>query len=409
MNMGQVRWAGWTMAVATALAVSGGQVARADVASDKPAAIVVYPKIQVDTRQTDSQETLNTLIRLTNTNQTSPIRAHCFYLNANSHCSGGPNDGRVCTEDPGVCEGLSFCVPGWQEVDFRVQLTPGQPIEWDAEHGLSGRELPIPQGVCQRRPSQRCGSDADCSPVPGGLCLLSNAGTNIPPVSEDPFIGELKCIAVDENDVPVPRNDLKGEAILEEVETSPADFDVASYNAIGIQATGVVSGATNELTLGGPDAEYNGCPNYLILNHFFDDAENPVPGVDASIRTRLVLVPCSEDLLRQIPGVAVVQYLVFNEFEQRFSTSKSVNCYQDIELCNIDTPNCSRSIFNVAVAGTLTGQTRINAIGVPPLPSGMLGIATEEHTSNSADIDRTAAVNLHMQGARESADVITIP
>ena len=35
--MGQVRWAGWTMAIATALVVAGTQVARADVASDKPA------------------------------------------------------------------------------------------------------------------------------------------------------------------------------------------------------------------------------------------------------------------------------------------------------------------------------------------------------------------------------------
>ena len=46
--MGQVRWAGWTMAIATALVISGGQGARADVASDRPAAIVVYPKIVVD-------------------------------------------------------------------------------------------------------------------------------------------------------------------------------------------------------------------------------------------------------------------------------------------------------------------------------------------------------------------------
>ena len=35
------------------------------------------------------------------------------------------------------------------------------------------------------------------------------------------------------------------------------------------------------------------------------------------------LVPCANDYLRQIPGDAVVQYLVYNEFEQRFSTSRT--------------------------------------------------------------------------------------
>lgn len=212
--------------------------------------------------------------------------------------------------------------------------------------------------------------------------------------------------------MPVAQNDLKGEALLEEIETPPSapDFDVASYNAIGIQSTGAgPSGDPNVLTLGGPNPEYNGCPNYLILNHFFYDADDPVPGTDAFIETTLTLVPCSEDFLRQIPGVAVVQYLVFNEFEQRFSTSKAVKCFQDIELCNIDTSNCERSIFSVGVSGTLTGQTRINPIGVPPLPSGLLGVAKEEHISNSSDHDRSAAFNLHMQGAREAADTITLP
>ena len=409
--MGQVRWAGWTMAVATALSISGAQVARADIQSDRPAAIVVYPRIEVDTRFGESDETINTEIRLTNTNQSAAVLAHCFYLNANSHCSGGPHDGSICTNDPSVCTGLSFCVPGWQEVDFRIQLTPGQPIEWDAGDGLADDYLPLPTGVCLNHPVSTCGADSDCTLFPGPpKCTPSNGGTRIPPVPEDPFIGELKCIEIDANGVPVAQNDLKGEAILEEIETDPPDFDVSSYNAIGVQATGAgPTGAPNVLTLGGPNPEYNGCPNYLILDHFFYDADNPVPGTDAFIETTLTLVPCSEDFLRQIPGTAVVQYLVFNEFEQRFSTSKAVQCFQDIELCNIDTSNCSRSIFNVNVSGTLTGQTRINAIGVPPLPSGLLGVAKEEHISNSEDHDRSASFNLHMQGARSDADVITIP
>ena len=65
--MGQVRWAGWTMAIATALVISGGQVVRADVQSDRPAAIVVYPDIEVDLANN-----VDTVIRLTNTNVSSP-------------------------------------------------------------------------------------------------------------------------------------------------------------------------------------------------------------------------------------------------------------------------------------------------------------------------------------------------
>jgi hypothetical protein len=429
INMRQVRWAGWTMAIVTALCISG-VTARADIASDKPAAILIYPKIAVDV-----SSGVDTVVRMSNTNQTTPILMHCFYLDANAHCSGGTNDGDICNDNPQHCDG-GLCLDGWQEVDFRIRLTGGQPLQWKASDGLlEGRfcaekkgdkrvacktnddcdfgtdnycmsGIPITSGSCQRNPGIKCGSDADCNPSPGGTCTQSNSGTRIPGVPEDPFRGELKCIAINEDGIPLPSNVLKGEALLEKSEDT--NLDVASYNAIGIQATGKVSGDANVLTLGGDaaTAEYNGCPNFLILNHFFEEAQDPVPGSTGDIETNVVYVPCSEDLLRQIPGAAVVQYLVFNEFEQRFSTSKSVTCFQDTRLCHIDTPDCSRSIFNVKTAGTLTGQTRINPIGKAPLPSALLGIAVETHNGHNT---RSAAFNLHMQGARDAADTITIP
>src|SRR3989304_2460841 len=116
LQMGQVRWAGWTRAIVTALVISGAAAARADIASDKPAAIVIYPKIVVDVTNG-----IDTLVRLSNTNQTTPILAHCFYLDANSHCSGGTAEGEICTNDPAICVG-GLCIPGWQEVDFRILL-----------------------------------------------------------------------------------------------------------------------------------------------------------------------------------------------------------------------------------------------------------------------------------------------
>jgi hypothetical protein len=105
-----------------------------------------------------------------------------------------------------------------------------------------------------------------------------------------------------------------------------------------------------------------------------------------------------------------LQFLVFNEFEQRFSTSKSITCYDETRLCNIDTPNCALSIFNSNVMGTVAGQTRIQAIRSPALdgvPSAVLGIGIERHVGQSET--RSAAFNLHQQGSREEADIITIP
>ncbi len=399
--MGQVRWAGWTMAIATALVISGEQGVRADVASDKPAAILVYPKIVVN-----SSAGVDTVIRLTNTSRTSPINVHCFYVDANSHCT---STGAVCT-DASTC-GFGLCLPNWVETDFDIVLTVRQPIQWEASEGLPSTDdnVPLPFGICTGNQFIRCGGDADCAQFGAGTCTQSNAGTHIPPVSEDPFMGELKCIAVDANGTPIARNDLKGEA---NIETSTTDnMDVASYNAIGIQSTAAAGTAIsdNPLILGpGSSGDYNGCPNVLILNNFFDTASDPVSG--DTITTDITLVPCSEDFLRQVGGSAVVQYLVFNEFEQRFSTSRAVNCFQEIELCNIDTPQCEHSIFNVGVAATLTGQVRLNPIGIPPLPSGLLGVAIERHTPGSdTTLTRSAAFNLHFAGARDTADEITLP
>lgn len=376
-----------------------------DIASDKPAAIVVYPKVSVDRANGE-----DTVIRLVNTNERTPILAHCFYMNANSHCRGGSNDRQIC-QSGADCGGGGVCVPGWLETDFRIQLTQGQPIQWLASEGLADENLPLPRGMCTGNPFIGCGSNADCAMFNAGSCSQSNAGTRIPPVPEDPFRGELKCIAIDNNGVPIPRNELQGEAVL--TVSTTERLDVASYNALGIQATGAVTGAANELIIGGPDPEYDGCPNYLIMNHFFEDVRNPVPGTTSTIETSLVLVPCSTDYLRQIPGAATIQYLVFNEFEQRFSTSGPVICYQDKRLCNLDTTDCSRSIFNANVMGTVAGQTRLQAISNPSLPgvpSAVLGIGIERHVDISDPNGiSTAAFNLHQQGARAQADIITIP
>jgi len=417
MNM--LRWGGVRVACAVALVVGAVSSAKAQcspplcenpyspfVQSDQAGAILIYPHIEVS-----ATLLRDTVVRMSNSHDSKAAYAHCFYGNANSHCSGGSNSGQICNDNPGLCTG-GICQPGWQETDFRIRLTPFQPIQWLASTGLSGSDLPLPAGYCQLNPQRACASDNDCRPFPGGNCTDSNTGTRIPPVAEVPFQGDLRCIVIDANGNPLSvqadANVLKGEAILTSLE---ATVDVASYNAVGLQSTGGISDDPKTLVIGDPNrpnSEYYGCPNSLVVDHFFDTARDPVPGTNNTITTELIMVPCSVDYLRQVPGSATAQFLVFNEFEQRFSTSKRVDCYDRTQLCRIGTTQCQNSIFNVAVAGTLTGQTRVNPIRGPrdPLGSGLLGVAIESHAG--AELHR-AAFNLQMRGERNERDLIVIP
>jgi hypothetical protein len=359
------KWAGAGLTVVARLALTGGRPARADVASDKAAAILVFPVVEVEGGS-------DTVIQISNTSAESQI-LHCFYINATSHCSASQ---RACDsiDDPcSVSEGL--CLPGWIETDFQVILTPRQPIAWRASAGLAGNQVAL-DGILFRGPRGE-----------------SNAGTAVPPVSETPFIGELKCIVIDGEHRAVARNVIKGEATIIEDESG---IEVSKYSAIGIQAIEGDANGDNILVLGGDANEYNGCSNILIADHFFDFAVNPANG--APMFSELTLVPCTQDLLNQIPGGTTVQYLVFNEFEQRFSTSTPIQCYFRRDLSSIDTRSPERSIFSVFVAGTLAGQTRIRGVG-----QGLLGVL-EVESGNSE-----AALNLHLQGDRDFPDQIIVP
>ncbi|MFN8640740.1 MAG: hypothetical protein U0802_03435 [Candidatus Binatia bacterium] len=317
--MRQVRWASWMVGLAMALAVCGVRPAAADMTSDRAAAILEWPSvIYADASFLDQVVgSLDTIIQLSNTS-TDPVHVHCFYENANAHCT---NTGEVCFAASECCTpgtGCGICLPGWNETDFHVQITPRQPLGWLASEGVSGYSTFPPKDF---------GTFAIDGITNKGIGGSSNSGSRIPPVPEEPFLGSLRCIVVDEDGIPVDRNVIKGEATLE-VNTEAGGIQVAKHNAVGIQA---IEGAVNDdnvLVLGGPDAEYNGCPNFLILNHFFDGAEDPVTDDGGQIVTLLEMVPCSQDYLRQEPGAAVVQYLVYNEFEQRFSTSRPMQCKQ---------------------------------------------------------------------------------
>ena len=198
---------------------------------------------------------------------------------------------------------------------------------------------------------------------------------------------------------PACRNDLEGGATVTEV---AGDINPMRYNAVGLRTTDFNNG-DNVLVIGGSDApEYQPCSQVLVLNHFFDGAVDPVSGT-ALTQSELSLVPCTQDfLLQQVPRVTA-QFLVYNEFEQRFSTSRLVDCLLDSPISLIDTTQPTRSIFSAAVAGTVAGQTRITGVG-----GGLIGSA--QLNFEGAGIGRAGSgYNLNQFADRDDADFIRIP
>jgi hypothetical protein len=373
-------------------AVLGGvslvvSTASAEVTSDRAAGLVVFPKLVFD-----GANGVDTEIQLSNTSN-EQIKVRCFYVNANGHCSNNPEF--VCNAAPD-CRPFGIggqCIPGWQEIDFEFTMSPKQPIGWNLSTGA--RFLPL--------------SD-----------LGLNEGS-IPGASEDPFRGELKCFQVGPDNAPVDRNDLKGEATI--VTSADDLLDSRSYNAIGIPAFEGANDGDNVLRLG---EEYSACPSYLILDHFFEDAQEPID--DAFVRTDITLVPCSEnfDLQNAALFETTLQLLVFNEFEQRLSASIKTTCFKEIGLTDIglgvdrpfeettQTSNDKRSIFSVYVQGTLTGQTRIRAVDDDSEThgNGFLGVAEEFHREDETDltsVQGSAAFNIHQSGIKDRVDLITVP
>jgi hypothetical protein len=380
--------------------------------SDYTAGYVVLPKVVVHTTGSTSDPVAagdvatDTIVQITNTNQQDEITVDCWWVNANSHC--GTETGPICTTNADcVAAGLPGvqCVQGWRPIDFQVTLSPGQPIGFTASSGLA----PIP-----------------CDPTFPGTGCLGTAGGAVKAVPEDPFRGELKCVQVDPNDVPVVSNDLKVEASI--VSTTAggggAATTAAAYNGIGFRAQAEGSGGTTDplclgnLPPGTPagvacSATYAPCPAVLHMEHFFENANTEI---GSFVTTDLTLVPCSEDLGQpedQANLIITAQMLVYNEFEQRFSTNSRVSCYQATRLSDIDTQpgpaGDQFSIFNVGVQGTLTGQTRIRGVRGPDgeLGYGLLGVGCESHAGTpGGPALATTAFNLQNVGFRQEGDAV---
>ncbi len=519
--------------------VSSQQPAVAQVTSDRPAAILVFPKVVVDTDGPDGR--LDTFFTISNVSK-QPLNVLCYYINATERCN---NLSGTCFPER-TCTGM--CLPQWQQTDFRFRLTGEQPTGWLASSGAGvgcnrlGRCSH--DGITECVDFQDCPVGARCSRppclpldggIPGGNPGQTNMGSLIPPTPEDPYIGDLTCIAVDETGAPVDRNDLIGHALIGFIRADGEFIDTAGYNPIGFPA---IPGANNRdlnLILGGPTganpaqnpadaaclatqprscAEYEGCPNILILDHYFDGAVDPqainrclpegtcaisgqacgndtecienvcdmgtsmctVTGhacagdadcqdtcdpmserctlsgqncgpfgsqgvclpttLDVRVVTEITMVPCTRDYEEGIvfprpgetsgPATTTVQFLLFNEFEQRLSTSTSVTCFKHAPLWTLQSNDPELSIFSVGVQGTLTGQTRMRGVegdGTSGKPRGnaLLAVANEFRCSgpiwefprcnfvNTEKLVSSAARNVHFQGRRQKSDFIYLP
>jgi hypothetical protein len=393
-------------AAAVLLAATGLAQAQ-QVGSDTAAGILVFPKISVDTTGllTGGATLTDTVVEIANTDPAGPHQLHCFWVNANSFCAGDDSTiDNICdpnSADPELnCRSQNqSCVGLWRVTDFFATVTQNQPVGFRASQGGV-----LPCGA---------GNLNGCSGNEGALL----------PVPEDPFVGELKCVEIDNTtDVPVDRNDFIGTARIYDV--TAGGVDVRQYNAVGIPAITGSNNSDQTLCLGTDGngsapvcstAEYASCPSTLVLNHFFEGAE-PFGDGDA-VNTTLTLVPCSEDLedtsgANSISGqrATIAQLAIINEFEQRFSSSTRVDCFKTIRLSDLDTrvgtTDDSASIFAVGVEGTLTGQTRIRGVPANSPLHGLLGVAEETYASGFSD-----AFNLNYDSVRpvDAGDVITLP
>jgi hypothetical protein len=376
-----------TLVLLAVLAINAGQV-RADVTSDTPGSIVIFPKVIAD-------GTRDTLIQLTNTSNVG-TGAHCWYFDATNNCT--PNN-------------------------FFVDLTPQQPIVWRASSGRFTGEL-----RCSAGTHGVCASNSDCVSPPAGNCVATPGIFlgNVPPRIN--FQGELKCIQVDVSGVPVMGNSLKGEALLETLVGDGAG-QVSQYNGIAVQAItnpsptcngGPFSGApctgtssccdasgncgTCNVQLKLDNTTYNACPRDLVVTHYAQGATDLFTG--ATVKSELTLVPCTEDIENDRPTDVNspdvnAHFRVINEMEAGpLSGDIPFTCWLNISL---DDPRLG-GIYDASFVGTFV-KTRIPTSGAAN--AGLLGVLEEFHTLDSETA--SAAVNLHAQSTRTGGDVIIVP
>jgi hypothetical protein len=196
------------------------------------------------------------------------------------------------------------------EIGFFLSMTPFQPVSWLASKGFSD----------------------------------VTTFSRVPPFFGE---GELKCAVVAQRPEVEFHNALQGRAIV---------FDSTGHTIgySGIAFRRLVDGDyTGSIPLDG--VTYEQCPDKL---HFTLLAEQS--GVSES---QVVLVPCTEDLLNQVPTQPNVQFTIINEFEQAFSSATKFKCFKRLSLTDIS-GTLDRSILGSDTAHLIVRGSSFSLVGL---------------------------------------------
>lgn len=155
--------------------------------------------------------------------------------------------------------------------------------------------------------------------------------------------GELKCAVDPQRPEIEAHNAIQGRATV---------FDRVTGQTVGYGADGflrLVPGSFPGIVeLDG--FTYEECPERL---HFQVLASH-------TVNSELVLVPCSQDLLTQVPTETVVQMAIVNEFEQVFSSSTRLRCHTRLSFSRFGT-------LQRAVLGSDTAHLILRGVSSPVL------------------------------------------
>jgi hypothetical protein len=244
------------------------------------------------------------------------------------------------------------------EIGFFLSLTPYQPISWLATEGFND--------------------------------VLTHSA--VPPFFTPPPAlkkggGELKCAVIP----PDGQTDLEFHNTIQGRATVySSDGRTVSYGAVGFQRLSP-GDFTGVLSLNG--VTYAQCPDKLHFDVLADRLTGALPST-----SDLILVPCSQDLLLQIPATIGVQFLIVNEFETPFSVSISVTCFNRQTLSQI------AGTLDRATLGSDTAHLIIRGSNGPLLGLVVDGVPFQSGVPSQTNVG-TAGNEPSFQGGR-SATVV---
>ncbi len=403
--------------VLTAIALWGAQ-AQAEVSSDRPGSVVMYPKVIAD-------GTRDTIITLTNT-RNEPAYAHCEYVQAIGICA---ITGDLCDPDaevpgsPGICPPVTgnICNAQWQSSDFEIMLTRQQPTFWRVSTGRYGDPFLLTDGVCLTTPG-----------VPPLQACPGIFPNQILPVVDQPFRGELRCFQINNigGDL-LAANGLKGEAVIE---TLPGELAVSTqiskYNSINIPAFEIL-GDDSIIRLN--DIEYGSCPEAVEVTHYspnadvisFPDDFTACDGPGCPVNTEITLVPCRADFENEEGTRFATDIRYTDEFEQELSVEHVFDCWANFDLRDLPFANVNSSSFQrtrvvptgsgICIAGAedtpCDEDSDCGAGGVCGPVSGVLAIVEEFYDSAASLADPptvhpgTAAANGYSVDFNDDGDL----